>query len=135
MERDERIQALRRPEICPVCLDTLTDPVLTDCGHSLCWFCLNSNRNSGHPGAKLCPTCKHHYTQAIPNFLSGFCYSQCRVKPILQVKGELEKQTKSIRRAAKLLTFFREFQGKRRYLFRKATVINPLAITTYINIA
>lgn len=54
---------------CQVCLDVLTDPVCTLCGHVFCWACLYRHLQQ-RPD---CPTCKAHVTEGnvIPMYGRG----------------------------------------------------------------
>ncbi|XP_039599262.1 E3 ubiquitin/ISG15 ligase TRIM25-like, partial [Polypterus senegalus] len=45
---------------CPVCLDTLTDPVTIPCGHSFCLKCLTDYWDQSQECS--CPQCRHTFT-------------------------------------------------------------------------
>ncbi|XP_037696204.1 tripartite motif-containing protein 5-like [Choloepus didactylus] len=49
---------------CPICLDFLTEPVSTDCGHSFCQACITGNSKQSdisQEGANSCPVCRSSY--------------------------------------------------------------------------
>ncbi|XP_041640709.1 E3 ubiquitin-protein ligase TRIM21-like [Cheilinus undulatus] len=47
--------------LCPVCLDTFTDPVSTPCGHNFCKTCISENWNT--KDQYLCPLCKEDFSR------------------------------------------------------------------------
>jgi E3 ubiquitin-protein ligase RNF5 len=56
--------------LCNICLDPVTDPVVTRCGHLYCWSCLFRWLSTNHT---TCPVCKAGVTRenVIPIFLGG----------------------------------------------------------------
>ncbi|KAG7321554.1 hypothetical protein KOW79_014412 [Hemibagrus wyckioides] len=49
--------------LCPVCLDPLTDPVTTPCGHSFCKVCINGQWDQEDvKGVFSCPQCRETFT-------------------------------------------------------------------------
>jgi len=42
---------------CPLCLELITNPTLTYCGHIFCWNCINKYVASS-PGNAKCPSCR-----------------------------------------------------------------------------
>lgn len=59
---------LRREELaCPICMELLTDPFVTACGHTFCYACLARHLQS----SSVCPSCSQHLTRdlAFPNHL------------------------------------------------------------------
>lgn len=49
--------------ICLVCLDPLTDPVTTDCGHNFCMTCINEYWDQeDQRGVYSCPECTVKFT-------------------------------------------------------------------------
>lgn len=73
--------------MCHICLDTVTDPVITQCGHLYCWTCLyrwmdsrrssSSNRSTtggnSNSGGSTCPVCKAGISASnvIPVYIRG----------------------------------------------------------------
>lgn len=55
---------------CNVCLDTVKEPVITQCGHLYCWPCLYRWLSTHHA---TCPVCKAGVTMenVIPLFVKG----------------------------------------------------------------
>ncbi|XP_063077279.1 E3 ubiquitin-protein ligase TRIM47-like isoform X2 [Engraulis encrasicolus] len=54
--------ALRDLYQCPVCLDTLNDPVTTPCGHSYCQNCISDYWNQApQTGVYSCPQCREKF--------------------------------------------------------------------------
>ena len=52
---------------CSICLDTPTDPVITNCGHVYCAPCLLQTVAHLNPGTSLsCPTCRRPVTLMMP---------------------------------------------------------------------
>ena len=57
---------------CPICAsETLVEPVSLNCGHIICWPCLQELRDSNTQISKLCPTAMCEYDKAFPIYLSG----------------------------------------------------------------
>ena len=57
---------------CPVCQDNcFTDPVVTDCGHLICWPCLNRNRSTAEHNKDNCPMCRHTYGSVMSVNMKG----------------------------------------------------------------
>ncbi|XP_030055784.1 E3 ubiquitin-protein ligase TRIM39-like isoform X2 [Microcaecilia unicolor] len=55
-------QSLRDEASCSICLDYFTDPVMTDCGHNFCRFCITQSwegRDTDFP----CPQCRKRSRQ------------------------------------------------------------------------
>ena len=65
-----KLLEMRRFE-CNICLDTVQDPVVTQCGHLYCWPCLYRWLNTGR---YQCPVCKAGVTRenVIPLYVRGF---------------------------------------------------------------
>ncbi|XP_051899473.1 uncharacterized protein LOC127585816 [Pristis pectinata] len=54
-----QVESLTEEAICPICLDFFTDPVILECGHNFCRFCITrcwekEERNS-------CPECREEF--------------------------------------------------------------------------
>ena len=55
----EEIATLRSLVKCPICLDTMLNPVRTKCGHSFCKHCLEIwISEKGSRGKVSCPSCQ-----------------------------------------------------------------------------
>jgi len=69
--------------VCNVCLESVKDPVVTQCGHLYCWSCLYRWLNTNHT---TCPVCKAGVTQenVIPLFIRGGCEADPRLKTPLE---------------------------------------------------
>ena len=55
---EKNIKFLSEPipdHLCPICIDPLTEPYLTDCGHHICYRCRQHLLTSGKTG---CPVCR-----------------------------------------------------------------------------
>ena len=52
---------------CPICVETITDPFVTSCGHTFCYKCITTHLK--HKSS--CPSCSNYLTQdhIYPNFL------------------------------------------------------------------
>ncbi|XP_034427180.1 zinc-binding protein A33-like [Hippoglossus hippoglossus] len=59
--------------LCPICLDTFTQPVSTPCGHNFCLYCLSSYWNKER--VYRCPVCKETFERRpdlkVNTFISG----------------------------------------------------------------
>eukprot|EP00756_Hemistasia_phaeocysticola_P049825 Hpha_TRINITY_DN243_c0_g1::TRINITY_DN243_c0_g1_i1::g.83642::m.83642/K10666/RNF5; E3 ubiquitin-protein ligase RNF5 len=49
----------RDPFECPICMDSVTEPVVTQCGHMFCWGCLSVWLDTN----PTCPVCKGSVTR------------------------------------------------------------------------
>lgn len=61
-------QAVRNEDLgCAICMETLSDPFVTACGHTFCYSCLTQSLQHN----KHCPACSHYLTTELifPNFL------------------------------------------------------------------
>ena len=57
---------------CPVCQeDCFIDPVVTDCGHLICWPCLNRNRSTAEHNPNNCPVCRQTYGSVLSVNMKG----------------------------------------------------------------
>ena len=57
---------------CPICQDDcFTDPVVTECGHLICWPCLNRNRSTAVHNKENCPMCRHTYGSVMSVNMKG----------------------------------------------------------------
>ncbi|XP_046297732.1 tripartite motif-containing protein 6 isoform X2 [Marmota monax] len=55
---------IRDEVTCPLCLELLTEPVSTDCGHSFCQACITENREESEMSQdkeRNCPVCQTSY--------------------------------------------------------------------------
>ena len=53
------VQTLRSLVRCPICLETMTNPVRTKCDHGFCRFCLEKwILEKGKRGRVSCPSCQ-----------------------------------------------------------------------------
>ena len=52
---------------CPICLERLKDPFVTQCGHSFCYSCITTHLQN----KTVCPCCSDYLTQdkVFPNYL------------------------------------------------------------------
>lgn len=52
---------------CPICLERLKDPFVTQCGHSFCYSCITTHLQN----KSVCPCCSDYLTQdkVFPNYL------------------------------------------------------------------
>lgn len=60
--------AVRQQDLsCAICMETLSDPFVTACGHTFCYGCLTQSLQHN----KHCPACSHYLTTDLiyPNFL------------------------------------------------------------------
>ncbi|XP_072405862.1 nuclear factor 7, brain-like [Chiloscyllium punctatum] len=57
----QQVQSLTEEVICPICLDFFTDPVILDCGHNFCRFCITQSWEKQEINS--CPECR----QEIPD--------------------------------------------------------------------
>ena len=57
---------------CPICQeDCFTDPVVTECGHLICWPCLARNRSSAEHNRNNCPMCRQTYGSVMSINMKG----------------------------------------------------------------
>ena len=57
---------------CPVCQeDCFIDPIVTDCGHLICWPCLNRNRSTAEHNSSNCPVCRQTYGSVLSVNMKG----------------------------------------------------------------
>ena len=60
---------------CPICQDDcFTDPVATDCGHLICWPCLNRYRSTARHNSSNCPVCRQTYGSVLSVNMKGNTY-------------------------------------------------------------
>jgi hypothetical protein len=58
----EETEAVTKEElVCPICLDTLSKPITTECFHNFCQHCLVAVLNRNFNGT--CPVCRFKFTQ------------------------------------------------------------------------
>jgi hypothetical protein len=65
---DRGCEAVRNEDLgCAICMETLSDPFVTACGHTFCYSCLTQSLQHN----KHCPACSHYLTTELiyPNFL------------------------------------------------------------------
>ncbi|KAM6173382.1 LOW QUALITY PROTEIN: tripartite motif-containing protein 5 [Erethizon dorsatum] len=57
------LENVKEEVTCPICLELMTEPVSTDCGHSFCKLCITSNYESTEheQGVSYCPVCRVTY--------------------------------------------------------------------------
>ncbi|XP_005380150.1 PREDICTED: tripartite motif-containing protein 5-like isoform X2 [Chinchilla lanigera] len=57
------LQNVKEEVTCPICLELMTEPVSTDCGHTFCKLCITSNYESTkhEQGVGNCPVCRVTY--------------------------------------------------------------------------
>ena len=76
------------PEKCPICLETsLTEPVVTDCAHMICWPCLINNRSTSESNGYECPMCRQTYKIVTSvnrkgNEILHFCFKLCVIQEV-----------------------------------------------------
>ncbi|XP_048472518.1 zinc-binding protein A33-like [Rhincodon typus] len=59
MASKQQVHSLTEEAICPICLDFFTDPVILDCGHNFCRFCVN--QSWGKKEINSCPECGQEF--------------------------------------------------------------------------
>lgn len=55
---DGVVRSLRQELTCPLCLDTLADPQVLDCGHAFCGSCLHAMGVFSPGSSRRCPLCR-----------------------------------------------------------------------------
>ncbi|XP_068185676.1 zinc-binding protein A33-like [Antennarius striatus] len=78
---------------CPICLDLLTQPVSTPCGHNFCRDCIEGYWQSAH--LSHCPVCKQRFDR-LPQFKINILISEV----LSQFKKTSEKKDENAVRAA-----------------------------------
>ena len=62
---DKVMSTLERAEVmCPICIDVLSDPVLTPCGHDFCRRCMDAHmaQHTDDPSI-MCPLCRTEFEE------------------------------------------------------------------------
>ncbi|XP_013367185.1 PREDICTED: tripartite motif-containing protein 5-like [Chinchilla lanigera] len=57
------LEDVKEEVTCPICLELMTEPVSTDCGHTFCKLCITSSYvlTEHEQGVKKCPVCRDTY--------------------------------------------------------------------------
>ncbi|XP_078271839.1 E3 ubiquitin-protein ligase TRIM39-like [Rhinoraja longicauda] len=56
MASKDKVESLTEEAICPICLDFFTDPVILECGHNFCRYCITQSWD--REGRNSCPECR-----------------------------------------------------------------------------
>ncbi|XP_036169282.1 tripartite motif-containing protein 60-like [Myotis myotis] len=93
---------------CPICLDYLTDPVTTECGHNFCPSCIHQ-RWEGLQGTIPCPVCLHHCPDRSLMKNMQLCHMSETVQQIPGMRGKRKRQEEPLcKKHHEVLTLFCE---------------------------
>ncbi|XP_055487301.1 zinc-binding protein A33-like [Leucoraja erinacea] len=60
MAAKDRLESWTKEAVCPICLDSFTDPVTLECGHNFCRSCIT--QSWGRERRNSCPECREVFT-------------------------------------------------------------------------
>jgi len=79
LSRESRaIEALRQELTCPLCLDTLSEPLVLDCGHAFCRSCLHTLGAVSPQASGRCPLCRAVVRRPTPSLALSNAAEQAR---------------------------------------------------------
>ena len=113
MENVIFVEEVPRELYCPLCLNVLTEPYLTDCGHHFCYGCLAPLLENKEP----CPVCKETeyevmLNRAIKRRISNmkvFCSFREQGCEWIGTRNELEGHVESVCRFSSFPCVFQKF--------------------------
>ena len=72
MQKNRKASDVVELSKCPICQeDSFTDPVVTECGHLICWPCLARNRSIAESNRNNCPMCRQAYGSVMSINMKG----------------------------------------------------------------